>query len=62
MRLDDGATEADIRNWYNISLRRRTKILNAVPARVLIFTVANKAMERRREGDRFRDETCAVAR
>jgi hypothetical protein len=46
MPLDDGATEADIRNWYNISVRKRTKILNPVPARILIFTMAKNARER----------------
>ena len=57
LRLDDGATEADIRNWYNIPLKKRTRLLDPVMARTLIFVTAEKAW-----GDEQRASAYAMAR
>ncbi len=42
LRLADGATEADIRNWYNMSPRKRTKVLNTDLVTAAIFLAAKK--------------------
>lgn len=57
MRLDDGATEADIRKWYNISLRKREKILNTNLSRALIYTIALDKW-----GDKERAKSYSLAR
>lgn len=43
LRLADGATEANIREWYNIRKAKRTRILNTQLASAFIYMTAKDA-------------------
>jgi hypothetical protein len=42
LRMDDGVTERDIRDWYNQSPKKRTKILDVQVAKAYIYITAKK--------------------
>ena len=51
LRHADGATDADIRDWYNKPQKKRTKLLNTDFARAFIYTVAKDKMDEERAID-----------